>query len=80
MFFPLPRICALRAEVLTVLQNEKESISVAWVKFTLSVQSGPSLSLHEYMLLQHFYTGLDKESAHHLNITFGGSFAHLTLG
>ena len=30
------------------------------------------------MLLQHFYTGLDKESAHHLNITSGGSFAHLT--
>ena len=30
------------------------------------------------MLLQHFYTGLDKESAHHLNITSGGSFTHLT--
>ena len=29
------------------------------------------------MLLQHFYTGLDKESAHHLNITSGGLFAHL---
>jgi len=30
------------------------------------------------MLLQHFYTGLDNESAQHLNITSGGSFAHLT--
>jgi hypothetical protein len=29
-------------------------------------------------LLQHFYAGLDKESAHHLDLTFGGSFAHLT--
>ena len=27
---------------------------------------------------QHFYMRLDKESAHHLNITSGGSFAHLT--
>jgi hypothetical protein len=29
-------------------------------------------------LLQHFYDGLDKESAHHLDLTSGGSFAHLT--
>jgi hypothetical protein len=29
-------------------------------------------------LLQHFYAGLDKESAHHLDLTSGGSFAHLT--
>jgi hypothetical protein len=30
-------------------------------------------------LLQHFYAGLDKESAHPLDLTSGGSFAHLTL-
>ena len=29
-------------------------------------------------MLQHFYAGLDKESTHHLDLTFGGSFAHLT--
>jgi hypothetical protein len=77
-FFPLPRICAKRAKVLTFHQNEKESIGVAWARFTLLVQSGPDLSLPEYLLLQHFYMGLDEESAHHLNITSGGSFAHLT--
>jgi len=63
---------------LTFYKNEKESIGVAWARFTLLVQSGPDLSLPEYILLQHFYTRLDKESAHHLNITSGGSFAHLT--
>ena len=73
-FFPLPHICAKRAKVLTFHQNEKESIGVAWAM----VQSGPDLSLPEYLLLQHFYTGLDEESAHHLNITSRGSFAHLT--
>ena len=65
-------------EVLTFRRNEKESIGVVWARFTLLVQLGLDLSLPEYMLLQHFYTGLDKESAYHLNITSGGSFAHLT--
>ena len=77
-FFPLSRICALRTEVLTFRQNDKESIGVAWARFTLLVQSGPDLSLPEHLLLQHFYASLDKESTHHLDITFGGSFAHLT--
>ena len=77
-FFPLSRICALRAEVLTFCQNDKESTSVAWARFTLLVQSSPNLSLPKHLLLQYFYTGLDKESAYHLNITSGGSFAHLT--
>ena len=65
-FFLLPRICALRTEILTFRQNGKELIGVAWARFTLLVQSGPDLSLPEHLLLQHFYAGLDKESAHHL--------------
>jgi len=77
-FFPLSRICTLRTEILTFRQNDKESIGVAWARFTLLVKSGPDLSLPEHLLLQHFYAGLDKESAHHLNLTSGGSFAHLT--
>ena len=77
-FFPLLRICALRTEILTFRQNDKKSISVAWARFTLLEKSGPDLSLPEHLLLQHFYTGLDKESAHHLDLTSGGSFAHLT--
>ena len=36
------------------------------------------MSLPEHLLLQHFYAGLDKESAHHLDLNYGGSFAHLT--
>ena len=77
-FFPLSRICALRTEILTFRQNNKESIGVAWARFTLVAKSGPDLSLPEHSLLQHFYAGLDKESAHHLDVTSGGSFAHLT--
>ena len=36
------------------------------------------MSLPEHLLLQHFYAGLNKESAHHLDLTSGESFAHLT--
>ena len=77
-FFLLSRICALRTEILTFRQNDKESIGVAWARFTLLVKSGPDLSLPEHLLLQHFYAGLDKEYAHHLDLTSGGSFVHLT--
>ena len=63
---------------MTFRQNDKELIGVAWARFTLLVTSSPDLSLPEHLLLQHFYAGLDKGSALHLDLTFGGSFAHLT--
>jgi hypothetical protein len=31
------------------------------------------------LLLQHLYTGLNKEDAHYLDVTTGGSFSHKTL-
>ena len=65
-------------EILTFCQNDMESIGVAGARFTLLEKSGPDLSLPEHLLLQYFYAGLDKESAHHLDLTSGGSFAHLT--
>jgi len=78
VFFPLSRICVLWTEILTFRQNDNELIGVAWVQFTLLANSSPDLSLPEHLLLQHFYAVLDKESAHHLDLTSGGSFAHLT--
>ena len=68
MFFLLSKICALRTEL----------IGVAWAQFTLLVQSGPDLLLPEHLLLQHFYADLEKEFAHHLDLTSVGCFAHLT--
>ena len=40
--------------------------------------SGPNLSIPEHVLFQHFYIGLDTESALYLDIAAGGSFAHKT--
>ena len=36
------------------------------------------MSLLEHLLLHHFYVNLDKESAHHLDLTSRVSFAHHT--
>nr|AAN04949.1 Putative retroelement [Oryza sativa Japonica Group] len=77
-FFPVTRITTLRVEILSFKQIENESIGAAWSRFTNLVQSGPTLSLPEYVLLQHFHTGLDKESAFYMDITAGGSFMHKT--
>jgi hypothetical protein len=58
-FFPVTRITALRVKILSFKQIENESIGAAWSRFTNLVQSGPTRSLPEYVLLQHFHTGLD---------------------
>jgi hypothetical protein len=41
--------------------------------------SGPTLSLPEDVLLEHFYLGLNKEAALYLNTASGGSFLHETI-
>jgi hypothetical protein len=41
--------------------------------------SGPTLSLPKNVLLEHFYLGLNKEAALHLDTTSGGSFSHETI-
>jgi hypothetical protein len=77
-FFPLTRVINLRLDILSFRQNEKESLGAAWARFSLLTQSGPDLSLPDHVLLQHFWYGLDKESAANLDISTGGSFAHKT--
>uniref|UniRef100_I1PTU0 Uncharacterized protein n=1 Tax=Oryza glaberrima TaxID=4538 RepID=I1PTU0_ORYGL len=61
-----------------LLSNKKESLSIAWARFSLLTQSGLDLSLPDHVLLQHFRYGLDKESVEYLNISARGSFAHKT--
>jgi len=77
-FFPESRIVALRKDILCFQQNEEETIGAAWTRFTLLVNSGPILSIPNHVLLQHFYSGLDTESAHCLDAAAGGSFSHKT--
>ena len=78
-FFPESRLVALRKDIICFQQNEKESIGAAWARFLLLVKSGPVLSLPNYVLLEHFYSRLNMDSASYLDMTAGGSFAHKTL-
>ena len=75
-FFPLFQIADLRIEILTFKQREKETLGAAWARFTSLSNSGPNLSLPDHVLYYHFYRGLNKETALHLDIASGGSFTH----
>ena len=75
-FFPEFRLVALRKDIICFQQNEKESIGAAWARFLLLVKSGHVLSLPDYVLLEHFYLGLNMDSASYLYMSNGWSFAH----
>ena len=61
-------VVALRREIFSFQQSEKESIGEAWDQLTRLVKSGPALSIPDHVLLEHFYMGLDKESTVYLDI------------
>jgi hypothetical protein len=75
-FFSLFRIDDLRIEVLTFKQKEKETLGAAWARFTSLINSSPNIALPDHVLHYHFYRGLSKEAALHLDIASGGSFSH----
>jgi len=77
-FYPISQIIDLRVKVLTIKQESKESLALAWNRFTTLLASGPDLSLPDPILLQHFYKGLSRESRKLLDTTLGGSFLHVS--
>jgi hypothetical protein len=77
--FSLSPIAALRIELCTYQQKEKETLGAAWARFLSLINTGPNLSLPDHVLLHHFHLGLSKEAALHLDISSGGSFAHKTI-
>ena len=77
IFPPVP-YHRFKKDILCFQQNEKESIGAARARFSLLLISGPNLSISDHVLLQHFYIGLDTESALYLDVAAGGSFSHKT--
>jgi hypothetical protein len=75
-FFPISRVVSLRIDVLSFKQKEKEYLGAAWAHFNDLVNSGPNLAIQDHMLLQHFYVGLNGETAHLVDTTSGGVFLH----
>ena len=78
-FFPESWLVALRKDIICFQQNEKEFIAAAWARFLHLAKSGPVLLIPDYVLIEHFYSGLDMDFASYLDMTAGGSFAHKTL-
>jgi len=77
-FFPISHIASLQAEILNFQHLEKETIGAAWDRFLRLTQTRPDLSKPNHALLQHFWLGLNKETALFLDTTVGGSFMHKT--
>jgi hypothetical protein len=46
------------------------------LEFTSLINSSPNIALPDHVLHYHFYRGLSKEAALHLDIASGGSFSH----
>jgi len=50
-FFHISRITALRQEILSFQQKEKETIGAAWDRFLILIRSSPDLSIPNHGLL-----------------------------
>jgi hypothetical protein len=50
-FFPISRIASLQQKILNFQQKEKETMGVAWAKFSLLAHSSPDLSIPNHELL-----------------------------
>jgi hypothetical protein len=62
-----------------VIRIRKLSLLLVMTLRMPNTNSGPTLSLPENVLLEHFYLGLNKEATLHLNTASGGSFLHETI-
>jgi hypothetical protein len=75
-FFPISKIVCMLLEILSFTKKDNESLVAAWECFNNLVRSGPSLSILDHVLLQHFYIGLDGKTSSFLNSASNGSFLH----
>jgi hypothetical protein len=77
-FFSINRVVKLHAEIINFKKEKNDSIGKTRERFENILDSGPNLSLLEHVLLQHFFTGLNKKTRKHLNTAVGGLFMHIT--
>ena len=78
-FFPISRVVRLCLEVLSFRQKKNESQGTAWERFNTLIKTSPNLAIHDPILLQHFYMGLNRKTSKHLNRALGGSFLHVSV-
>ena len=72
MFSHTEHIDSLPIDILDFEQLEKESIGVAWDRFSRLLASIPDMSIPDEVSLEVFYLGLDMETALELDDASGG--------
>ena len=75
-FFPMSPIVFVPRVILDFEQREKESIGVAWARFSTLMYAGLDLSLPDGVLLCLFCSGLDIDADLCLDVTARGCFTH----
>jgi hypothetical protein len=76
-FFSIFKVAKLHREIICFEQQKNESLGEAWERFDDVVNSGPSLTFPEPMLLQHFFIGLNRKTRKYLNLASRGAFMHI---
>ena len=76
-FFPMSRIDSLSRAILDFEQRKKDSIGVAWARFSTLIHVGPDLFLPDSILLWLFCLGMDANLC--LDVTARGRFTHKTM-
>ena len=70
---------SLQKEVLNFRQLEEESFGTSWDHINDLITTGLDLAILDPMLLQHFYMGLNEDSAQSLDQASRGAFLHLSI-
>ena len=72
----MSHINSLPRAILDFEQCKKESIGVAWARFSMLIHAGLDLSLPDGVLLRLFCLGIDINADLCLDMTAGGCFTH----
>jgi hypothetical protein len=75
----MSRIGSLPRAILDLEQREKESIGIAWARFSMLLYAGPDLSLPDGVILRLFCTGIDIDADLCLDMTARDCFTHKTM-
>jgi hypothetical protein len=75
----MSHIGSLPRAILDLEKREKESIGIAWAKFSTLLYASPDLSLPDGVILCLFCTSLDIDADLCLDMTTGGRFTHKTM-
>ena len=61
-------------------QLDHEHVAQSWERMKLMIRNCPTHGLNLWMIIQHFYAGLNFASRNLLDSAAGGTFMEITLG